>query len=98
LDQVHRRQHGQVVHGALDALPARVPVAAAQVGQRQEVGRVLRRVAHGPHDAVNRHDLEAARPSERRVGLGMTVVQRRQRLAASRVRPQPAQLVAKRTS
>ena len=52
LEQVHRRQgHEPPCLRAVEPLPARRPVAAAQALERQEVVGVLERVAHGAHDA-----------------------------------------------
>ncbi|MEJ7803235.1 MAG: hypothetical protein WKH68_07665 [Candidatus Limnocylindria bacterium] len=79
LHQLDRRQYGELIHGARDALPAAAPVLAAQTRQRQEIGGVLRRMARGPHDPVQRDAAQPYAAPRRGAGSGVIVEQRRQR-------------------
>ena len=64
-----------------DALPSAPPVLAAQLRQRQEVGRVLRWVAHGADDPVERDAAQADRAARRGRGARISVKQRREHVA-----------------
>ena len=91
LDEVDRRQPLEPLHGARDALPSAEPVLAAQVRERQEVGRVLRWMPHRADDPV---EVNAAQPdpAPRRGSGARYRLQRREHLA--RAPPLPAGLPA----
>src|SRR5688500_9323011 len=76
LNQVDRGQHGQAIHGPVDALPAGAPVLAAESRQRQEVGGVLGRVAQGADDPVDRDAPDADGSAGRGTRTRMDVVER----------------------
>jgi hypothetical protein len=80
LKQVDRRQHRQPIDGSPDPLPAGTPVLPAQLGERQEILRHLRRLAGCPDDVVDRHNLHATHASGGRCGMRVSVIQRGQRL------------------
>ena len=80
LHQLDRGQRRHRVHRGQDALPARHPIAPAQLRQWPEVRSVLARVAYRANDVVDGHDPDSARPTRGLVGSRISVVQGGQRL------------------
>src|SRR6187200_3421515 len=74
LDQLHGRQALEPIARAQDALPARAPVVAATVAQRQEIATALRGALHSRAlDVLDGDGSEPLFANSRAVGLGMHI-------------------------